>query len=283
MKERERKELKRRGYDLNKIERIEEKQYMKREDLNENALNKFQYFSQSLGTLFWQIGIYSVIQILAGFFLAVISVGMILSLIHETSLSAIFNTFQALVWTMLIASIILEGIFYFFLIKLIVLLRGAEKQGIPYRDKYRKSALFFMAGIILGVVFLVVAIIISNWILQIVREILNDPSFDVEDLEQVPPTAIISSLVEMGRILLSVAGFYYLKQNFEQLRGYMQNGGRIIKGLQLLISGNILLILGRLIALGVSLGSFLGLIGLLIIILGYFRISDGLKTTTWKL
>ncbi len=252
-------------------------------ELNENDLSKIQTFSHSLGTLFWQIGVYSIIQIIAAVILMIISAGMIFSIIGETSLSVIFSIFQAAIWTILITSIILEVVLYFFLFRLIRLLKGAEKQGIPYQDKYRKSALFFIAGIILGVILFVVAIFLTTWILELIWGIFNDPLFNVEDLEQIPSTDIISTLVGVGRIVLSLAGFYYLQRNFEQLDVYMQNGDKIVRGLRLLISGYLLLILGDLIGLVVDLGSLLGLVGLILTIVGYFKASDGLKNTIWKL
>ncbi|MFX1310684.1 MAG: DUF973 family protein [Promethearchaeota archaeon] len=251
-------------------------------NLDENDLNNIRSFSQSIGTLLRQIGGYTIIQIIALVILAFISVGMIFSGISGASLSVIFNIFQTSMWVILIASIILEVISYIFIIKLIILLKSAEKQKIPFQDNYRKSALFFITGIIVGIILLVVAIIATNWILQLIREIFNNPLFEIEDLEQIPSTNIISTLVQVGRIVLSIAGFYYLKQNFRQLSFCMRNDEKVHKGLQLLVVGYLLLILGSLIGIGVDLGSFLELAGLIITIVGYFKASDGLKNTIWS-
>ena len=249
---------------------------------DENDLNNLRSFSHSLGTLFGQIGGYSIIQMITSFILAFVTVGMLFSVITEASLSAIFNVFQTSIWTIIVTSIVLEIISYIFIIKLIKLLFGAEKHGIPYKDKYRKSALFFIGGIILGIVLLVVAIIVANWLLQLIQDIFNDPLFEIEDLEQVPSTDIISTLAGVGRTGLSLAGFYYLKKNFGQLSDYMRNGGKVFTGLQLLVIGYLLQILGDLIGLIVDLASVLGLVGLILIIVGYFKASNGLKSTIWS-
>ncbi len=249
---------------------------------DENDVNNLSSFSQSLGTLFRQIGGYTIIQIITSFILVFITVGMLVSVILEASLSAIFNVFQTSIWTIVVTSIVLEIISYIFIIKLIKLLFGAEKRGIPYKDKYRKSALFFIGGIILGIVLLVVAIIVANWLLQLIQDIFNDPLFEIEDLEQVPSTDIIGTLAGVGRTGLSLAGFYYLKKNFGQLSGYMRNGGRVFSGLQLLVIGYLLQILGDLIGLIVDLASVLGLVGLILTIVGYFKASNGLKSTIWS-
>jgi hypothetical protein len=251
------------------------------EDLNEREFSKFNTFSQSLGKILGQIGAYTIVQIIAAIFISFISVGMLVEVALETSISEIFNVFQSTVWIILISSIILEVIMYYLIIRLILVLKGAEKQGIPYQDKYHKSALFFTAGIILGIILIIVGIILMNWILQIIQQIFNDPSFDVEDLEQVPSTAIISTLVEAGRILLSIAGFYYLQQNFEQLKNRIQNGEKIVKGFRLLIIGLVIMILGNLLGLIVDLASLLEFIGLIITIIGYFQASGGLKKAIW--
>ena len=157
-----------------------------------------------------------------------------------------------------------------------------KKKRIPFQDNYRKSALFFIIGIIVGIILLIVAIFLTNWILQLIREIFNDPLFEIEDLEQIPSTDIISTLVQIGRIALSLAGFYCLKQNFRQLSFSMRNDEKVHKGLQLLVTGYSLLILGSLIGIVLDLGSFLGLAGLIITIVGYFKASDGLKNTIWS-
>jgi hypothetical protein len=251
-------------------------------NLDENDLNNIRSFSPSLGKLLRQIGGYTIIQIIASIILVFISAGMLFSGIMETSLTALFNIFQNSIWTILIASIVLEVISYIFIIRLITLLKSAEKKRIPFQDNYRKSALFFIIGIIVGIILLVVAIFLTNWILQLIREIFNDPLFEIEDLEQIPSTDIISTLVEMGRIALSLAGFYYLKQNFRQLSFCMRNDEKVHKGLQLLVVGYSLLILGSLIGIVLDLGSFLGLAGLIITIVGYFKASDGLKNTIWS-
>ena len=171
---------------------------------------------------------------------------------------------------------------YLFLIKLINLLMGAQKQKIPFQDNYRKSALFFILGIISGIILLVVAIFLTNWILQLIWGILNDPSFEIEDLNQIPPTDIISTLVQVGRIGLSLAGFYYLKQNFIQLSYYMHNGEKVQKGLNLLVIGYLLMIGGSLLGLLIDLASMLNLAGLIITIVGFFKAADGLKNTIWS-
>ncbi len=252
-------------------------------NLNESEFSKFTSFSQSLGKILGQIGAYTIIQIIAAIFLGIISVGMIFSIIGVTSMSEIFNIFQTTLWTILITSIILEVIMYYFLIRLIIVLKDAEKQGLPYQDKYHKSALFFGAGIIIGIVLMIVAIILMSYILQIVHNIFYDSSFDIEDLEQVPSTDIISTLVEVGRTILSIAGFYYLQQNFELLKNYTQTGEKIVKGFRYVVIGFSLMILGNLLGLVVDLASFLGLIGLIITIIGYFQASDGLKKAIWTL
>jgi uncharacterized Tic20 family protein len=159
---------------------------------------------------------------------------------------------------------------------------GAEKKAIPFKDKYRKSALFFILGIIVGIILLIVSFIVANWFMQLIQDIFNDPLFEIEDLEQIPSSDIISTLAQVGRTGLSLAGFYYLKQNFEQLNGYMQNGGNISKGLQLLVIGYLLQIFGNLIGLIVDLASLLGLVGLILTIVGYFKASNGLKRTIWS-
>lgn len=251
-------------------------------NLDETDLNNIRSFSLSLGKLLRQIGGYTIFQFIASVILVFISVGMLFSGVTETSLSAIINIFQNTIWTILIASIVLEVISYIFIIRLIKLSRSAEKKRIPFKDKYRKSALFFVIGIIVGIILLIVAIFLTNWMLQLIQEILNDPSFEIEDLEQIPSTDIISTLVQVGRIALSLAGFYYLKQNFKQLSIYMQNDERVHKGLQFLVTGYSLLILGYLIEIIVALASFLALAGLIITIVGYFRASDGLKNTVWS-
>jgi len=249
---------------------------------DENDLNNLSSFSQSLGTLFRQIGVYSIIQIIASFFLAFMTVGMLFSVVIGASMSEIFNVFQTSIWTILITATVLEIISYIFIIKLITLLFGAEKRGIPIKGKYRKSALFFIVGIILGIVLLVVSFIVANWLMQLIQGIFNDPLFEIEDLEQVPSSDIISTLAQVGRTGLSLAGFYFLKQNFEQLNGYMQNGRNVSKGLQLLVIGYLLQIIGDFLGLIVDLASFLGLIGLILTIVGYFKASNGLKSTIWS-
>ncbi|MFX1470863.1 MAG: hypothetical protein ACFFB8_19660 [Promethearchaeota archaeon] len=251
-------------------------------NLDENDLNNIRSFSPSLGKLLGQIGGYTIIQIIASVFLVFISVGMLFSGVTETSPSAIFNIFQTSIWTILIASIVLEVISYIFIIRLITLLKSAEKKRIPFQDNYRKSVLFFIIGIIVGIILLVVAIFLTNWILQLIREIFNDPLFEIEDLEQIPSTDIISTLVQVGRTALSLAGFYYLKQNFRQLSFCMRNDEKVHKGLQLLVVGYSLLILGSFFGILLDLGSFLGLAGLIVTIVGYFKASDGLKNTIWS-
>ena len=250
--------------------------------LDENGLNNIRIFSYSLGKLFGQIGGYTIIQIIASVVLAFISVGMVFSMMYETSIPAIFDVFQTSIWTIIISSIILEIIMYLFLIKLINLLMGAQKQKIPFQDNYRKSALFFILGIISGIILLVVAIFLTNWILQLIWGILNDPSFEIEDLNQIPPTDIISTLMQVGRIGLSLAGFYYLKQNFIQLSYYMHNGEKVQKGLNLLVIGYLLMIGGSLLGLLIDLASMLNLAGLIITIVGFFKAADGLKNTIWS-
>jgi len=249
---------------------------------DENDVKNLSSFSQSLGTLFRQIGGYTIIQIISSFILAFMTVGMLFSVIIEDDMTALFNVFQSSVWTIIITSIVLEIISYIFIIKLIKLLFGAEKQGIPHKGKYRKSALFFIGGIILGIVLLVVGIIVANWLMQLIQDIFNDPLFEIEDLDQIPSTDIISTLAQVGRTGLSLAGFYYLKQNFEQLNGYMRNGRNVSKGLQLLVIGYLLQIIGNLIGLIVDFASLLGLVGLILTIVGYFKASNGLKSTTWS-
>ena len=251
-------------------------------ELNENELNNIRFFSQSLGTLFQQIGIYSIIQIIVGIIIAVGSMATIASTITYPSPSEILNTFESTVWFILIASLILEVISYFFIIKIIKLLKDAEKQGIRYQDNYHKSALFFMAGIILGVIFLVMAIIIATWILGLIREIINDPSFVIENLNQIPSTDIISAFVEAGRISLSIAGFYYLKKNYKQLYVYIEHGERIINGFDFLLAGYIILILSNFIGLIVAFANLLGFVCLILIIVGYFKTYDRLTTMRWK-
>ena len=248
----------------------------------ENDINKLSSFSHSLGTLFGQIGGYTIIQIIASFILVFITVGMLVSVVLEESITALFNVFQTSIWTIIITSIILEIISYIFIIKLITLLFGAEKRGIPIKGKYRKSALFFIVGIIIGIFLLVVGIIVTNWLMQLIQDIFNDPLFEIEDLEQVPSTDIITTLVQVGRTGLSLAGFYYLKQNFDQLGDYMQNGEKVSTGLILLVIGFLLQIFGSLIGLIIELLSVLGLAGLILTIVGYFQASNGLKNTIWS-
>jgi uncharacterized membrane protein len=252
-------------------------------NLDENDLDNIRSFSPSLGKLLRQIGEYTVIQIIASVILAFISVGTLFFGIIETSLSALFNIFQSSIWTILIASIILEVISYIFIIRLIKLLMSTRKKGIPFQDNYRNSAIFFIIGIIVGIILLFVGIILTNWILQLIGEILNNPSFEIEDLEQIPSTDIISTLAQAGRIGLSIAGFYYLKQNFRQLSSYMRNDEKVHKGLKFLVIGYSLLILGDFIGIVVALGSFIGLAGLILTIAGYFQASDGLKITIWRI
>ncbi len=249
---------------------------------DENDVNNLSSFSQSLGTLFGRIGGYTIIQIIASFFLAFMTVGMLFSVVIGASMSEIFNVFQTSIWTILITATVLEIISYIFIIKLITLLFGAEKQGIPFKGKYRKSALFFILGIIVGIVLLVVSFIVANWLMQLIQDIFNDPLFEIEDLEQVPSSDIISTLAQVGRTGLSLAGFYYLKQNFGQLSDYMRNGEKVSKGLQLLVIGFLLQIFGNLIGLIVDLASLLGLVGLILTIVGYFKASNGLKSTIWS-
>ena len=249
---------------------------------DENDVNNLSSFSQSLGTLFGRIGGYTIIQIIASFFLAFMTVGMLFSVVIGASMSEIFNVFQTSIWTILITATVLEIISYIFIIKLITLLFGAEKQGIPFKGKYRKSALFFILGIIVGIVLLVVSFIVANWLMQLIQDIFNDPLFEIEDLEQVPSSDIISTLAQIGRTGLSLAGFYYLKQNFGQLSDYMRNGEKVSKGLQLLVIGFLLQIFGNLIGLIVDLASLLGLVGLILTIVGYFKASNGLKSTIWS-
>ena len=249
---------------------------------DENEVNNLSSFSQSLGTLFGQIGGYTIIQIITSFILAFMTVGMLFSVGIGASMSEIFNVFQTSIWTILITATVLEIISYIFIIKLVMLLFGAEKRGIPLKGKYRKSALFFILGIIIGIVLLVVAFIAANWLMQLIQDIFNDPLFETEDLEQIPSTDIISTLAQVGRTGLSLAGFYYLKQNFEQLNDYMRNSEKVSKGLQLLVIGYLLQIFGNLIGLIVELASFLGLVGLILTIVGYFKASNGLKSTIWS-
>ena len=257
-------------------------------DQDENDLKNLSSFSQSLGTLFLQLGGYSIIQIATSFFLVFMTVGMLFSVIIESSPSAIFNVFRTSIWTILITSIVLEIISYIFIIKLIWLLFGAVKRGIPFKEKYRRSALFFIVGIILGIVLLVVSIIVTNWLLQLVQDIFNDPLFEIEDLEQIPSTDIIATIAQVGRIGLSLAGFYYLKQNFGQLSDYMRLRvtsyvftGYVSEGFRLLVIGYFLQIVGYLIGLIVDLASLLGLVGLILTIVGYFKASNGLKSTIY--
>ena len=249
---------------------------------DENDVKNLSSFSQSLGTLFRQIGGYTIIQIIASFILVFITVGMLVSVVLEESITALFNVFQTSIWTIIITSIILEIISYIFIIKLITLLFGAEKRGIPIKGKYRKSALFFIVGIIIGILLLVVGIIVTNWLMQLIQDIFNDPLFEIEDLEQVPSTDIITALVQVGRTGLSLAAFFYLKLNFDQLSDYMQNGGKVSTGFILIVIGFLLQILGSLIGLIIELLSVLGLAGLIITIVGYFNASNGLKSTIWS-
>lgn len=249
---------------------------------DKNDINKLRPFSQSLGTLFGQIGGYTIIQIIASFILVFITVGMLVSVVLEESITALFNVFQTSIWTIIITSIVLEIISYIFIIKLITLLFGAEKRGIPIKGKYRKSALFFIVGIIIGILLLVVGIIVTNWLMQLIQDIFNDPLFEIEDLEQVPSTDIITTLVQVGRTGLSLAAFYYLKLNFDQLSDYMQNSGKVSTGFLLLVIGFLLQILGSLIGLIIDLLSVLGLVGLILTIVGYFKASNGLKNTIWS-
>ena len=251
-------------------------------NLNESEFSKLNTFSQSLGKILWRIGIYTIVQIIAAIFLAILPIGMMLfSFIGGTSISEIFNGLQSSLWTIFITLIILEVIMYYFLIRLIIVLKGAEKQGIPYQDKYRKSALFFAAGIVIGIISIIIGIFLMTYLLQIIHNILYDPSFDIEDLEQLPSTSIISILVGVGRIILSVIGFYYLKQNFEQLKNYTWNGEKIVSEFRLLIIGLSLMILGDLLGLVVSFASFLGLAGLIVTIIGYLLTSSELKKANW--
>ncbi|MHA1191989.1 MAG: DUF973 family protein [Promethearchaeota archaeon] len=249
---------------------------------DENEVNNLSSFSQSLGTLFGRIGGYTIIQIIVSFFLAFMTVGMLFSVVIGSSMSEIFNVFQTSIWTILITATVLEIISYIFIIKLITLLFGAEKQGIPFKGKYRKSALFFILGIIVGIVLLVVSFFVASWLMQLIQDIFNDPLFEIEDLEQVPSSDIISTLAQVGRTGLSLAGFYYLKQNFDQLSDYMRNGEKVSKGLQLLVIGYLLQIFGNLLGLIVDLASLLGLVGLILTIVGYFKASNGLKSTIWS-
>jgi len=249
---------------------------------DENEVNNLSSFSQSLGTLFGRVGGYTIIQIIVSFFLAFMTVGMLFSVVIGSSMSEIFNVFQTSIWTILITATVLEIISYIFIIKLITLLFGAEKQGIPFKGKYRKSALFFILGIIVGIILLIVSFIVANWFMQLIQDIFNDPLFEIEDLEQVPSSDIISTLAQVGRTGLSLAGFYYLKQNFDQLSDYMRNGEKVSKGLQLLVIGYLLQIFGNLLGLIVDLASLLGLVGLILTIVGYFKASNGLKSTIWS-
>jgi hypothetical protein len=207
---------------------------------------------------------------------------MLIPVILEASPSELFNVFQTSTWTITITSIILEIISYILIIKLIMLLLGAQKHGIPYKDKYRKSALFFILGIILGIALLVVAIFMTNWLLQLIQDIFNDPLFEIEDIEQVPSTNIISAIAPIGREGLSLAAFYFLKRNFDQLGKYMRDGKKVSKGLQLLVIGYLLQIGGNLIGLVVDLLSILGFAGFILTIVGFFKASNGLRNTIWR-
>ena len=248
----------------------------------ENDINNLGSFSESLGTLFRQLGGYTIIQIITSFILVFITVGMLIPVILEASPSELFNVFQTSTWTITITSIVLEIISYILIIKLIMLLLGAHKQGIPFKDKYRKSALFFILGIILGIVLLVVAIFMTNWLLEIIQDIFNDPLFEIEDIEQIPSTNIISTIAPIGREGLSLAAFYFLKQNFDKLSNNMRNGRKVSKGLQLLVFGYLLQILGNLIGLVVDLLSIIGFAGLILTIVGFFKASNGLRNTIWR-
>jgi len=248
----------------------------------ENDINNLSSFSESLGTLFRQLGGYTIIQIITSFILVFITVGMLIPVILEASPSELFNVFQTSTWTITITSIVLEIISYILIIKLIMLLLGAHKQGIPFKDKYRKSALFFILGIILGIALLVVAIFMTNWLLEIIQDIFNDPLFEIEDIEQVPSTNIISTIAPIGREGLSLAAFYFLKQNFDKLSNNMRNGRKVSKGLQLLVFGYLLQILGNLIGLVVDLLSIIGFAGLILTIVGFFKASNGLRNTIWR-
>ena len=113
-------------------------------NLDENDLNNIRSFSPSLGKLLRQIGVYTVVEIIASVILAFISVGMLFFGIMETSLSALFIIFQNSIWFILIASIVLEVISYIFIIRLNKLLWIARIKGIPFQENYRNSDILFI-------------------------------------------------------------------------------------------------------------------------------------------
>ncbi|MEJ2251156.1 MAG: hypothetical protein P8Y70_18155, partial [Candidatus Lokiarchaeota archaeon] len=161
---------------------------------------KLTNFTQSLGKILRQIGIYTGIQIFAGIILAVATAGNLLSMSTATSLSEAFNIFVRSIWTILISSIIIEAIMYFFLIELIIILRDAANQGIPHHDNSRKSAISFLVGIILGIMFFYLDIYLVIFRVQIFHGLLTKHSFQPEDLQLISSTALISILVKVGYI-----------------------------------------------------------------------------------
>ncbi|MEJ2251157.1 MAG: hypothetical protein P8Y70_18150 [Candidatus Lokiarchaeota archaeon] len=249
---------------------------------------KLTNFSQSLGKILGQIGIYTIVQVIAGIILAIFTAIFTSSMFHwATSPLEIFNQFQTSLWTLIIMSIILEVIMYFFIIKLIIILKHAGNQVFLYEDKYRKSALSFSIGIILGVILIVVDIILINWLLQMIHGILINPSFQSEDLQQIPSINIginaSLNLMKVGSIVASIAGFYYLKTNFEELRIYTRNGKKIVKGFRLLVIGFSFMLLGSLLRMITDFLSFIEFIGLIVTIKGYFKTSDGLSEVFWTI
>ncbi|MFX0031696.1 MAG: DUF973 family protein [Promethearchaeota archaeon] len=252
----------------------------------DNDINKFQSFSRSLGIVFRRIGVYSIIQIIAAVIIAVATVGMVFSIIRDPTPSAIFNVFQSTLWTILIASFILEVIFYILVINLIIVLRKAKNQNIPYRDKYQKTNLFFSISIVFGIILFIIAIFVVNYVLEIIWEIFSDPSFDIDNLdvylEQVPSINLPSTLIELGRGVIYLLGFYFLKRNFDQLNPYLQNSRDVNKGFFLIILGYALSLIGSLLDILIDLGAFIGIAGMIISIVGYFKVSRGLKLLNWK-
>ena len=61
---------------------------------NEDKVNNLSSFSQSLGTLFGQMGGYSIIQLIASFIMVAMTVGMLISVAMEGSMSEIFEAMQ---------------------------------------------------------------------------------------------------------------------------------------------------------------------------------------------
>ncbi len=252
--------------------------------------SELNLFAPKLGKSFGNLASYMIIQIIVTIISSlIVAAGMISSLIGTSSTSEIFIQLRSLVNTIFFISIILAGISYYFVYKVIVVIKEGETQNFQNGDKLRMSRLFLIGTIILQIISFIIGYIVLTQTMTALEELLNSNNFDetaiTEFTNQAQSGGIFSTLLECAGLGLYAASFLQIKtffEGYEQLINDNLEKDRLQKGLMFLVVGYGLVAAGTLIGLGLSgFGSLLNIVGWILYLVGYFKAAKGLKQIRW--